>query len=147
MARPIWYYSASFTNGTEAGISAFGNPLVWWFGIISTVFCAVTAVKNKDKKAIFLLIAYAANFLPWAAVERTMFIYHYFPSVPFIVLMNGYTMMKFYQKNNKAKWGIIAYGICTILLFVLFYPVLTGIPTNPDFVSTFLRWLPGWVLI
>ena len=32
MTRPIWYYSGTIGNLRE-GISAFGNPLVWWAGI------------------------------------------------------------------------------------------------------------------
>lgn len=147
MLKPIWYYSAEFPDGKEAGISAFGNPLVWWAGIAACIFCIVRAVKYKDKKAIWLLTAYAANFLPWAPVERTMFIYHYFPSVPFVVLMIGYSISFMYQKNHKVTYAAYAYTLCVILLFALFYPVLTGTPVNPIFVKSFLRWLPGWVLI
>lgn len=94
-----------------------------------------------------MLVAYASNFLPWFFVERTTFIYHYFPSVPFVVLMIGYSINILYTKNHKIKHAAYVYTLCVILLFVLFYPVITGIKTDPAFVKTFLRWLPGWVLI
>lgn len=147
MLRPIWYYSAEFANGNEAGISAFGNPLVWWGGIAACIFCIFNAVKYKDKKAILLLIAYASNFLPWAIVQRTMFIYHYFPSVPFIVLMTVYSANILSRKNHKIKYAAYVYILGVVLLFALFYPVLTGTEVNPNFVKDWLRWLPGWVLI
>lgn len=147
MLRPIWYYSFAFEDGRAAGISAFGNPLVWWVGIAATVTCIFHAAKHKDKKAFFLLVAYGANFLPWALVKRTTFIYHYFPSVPFVVLIIGYSINVLYRKNHKTKYAAYAYTLCAILLFILFYPVLTGTKTNPALVEAFLRWLPGWVLI
>lgn len=33
MYRPMWYYSGVTANDLREGISAFGNPLVWWAGI------------------------------------------------------------------------------------------------------------------
>lgn len=147
MIRPIWYYSCSFENGFKAGISAFGNPLVWWFGIASMIFCIVLAIKNKNKTALFLIIAYAANFLPWAPVTRTTFIYHYFPSVPFVVLMNGYAIYTLAAERAWVKKAAIVYAVCVVVLFAVFYPVLAGIPMNPTYVTTFLKWLPKWVLI
>jgi len=145
MLRPIWYYSKSFADGFAAGISAFGNPAVWWLGIPATVYCVYLALRKKDFRARFLLIAYAANFLPWTAISRTTFIYHYFPSVPFVVLMIAYSFKQL--SFPKKKLILFVYTGIVIGLFVLFYPVLTGIPVKESFVIHFLRWLPGWVLI
>lgn len=147
IARPIWYYSNSFPDGKKAGISAFGNPLIWWAGIAALIFCLYRAIAKKDKTALLLTIAYAANYLPWVAVTRTTFIYHYFPSVPFTVLMIGYSILKLYERTPKIKKAVFVYTACVLLLFLAFYPVLTGIPVDPKYVTTFLRWLPGWVLI
>ncbi len=33
MKKPMYYYCQTLTNGLKEGISAFGNPLVWWAGI------------------------------------------------------------------------------------------------------------------
>ncbi len=147
ITRPVWYYSQSFLNGTKAGISAMGNPLVWWVGIASFVFCFIEAVFKKDKCAIFLVVAYLSNFLPWSLISRTTFIYHYFPSVPFVVLMIGYTIMKLYNKNRKIKKLTFIYVALAIILFIVFFPVISGAPTDASLVRAFLRWLPGWVLI
>ena len=143
MLRPIWYYSQSFADGTKGGISAFGNPAVWWLGIPAAVYCIYLAIWKKDKAAAFLLIAYAAQYAPWIAVERTTFIYHYFPSVPFVVLMIGLSAKRLCIKKRT----LLFYTAAVLLLFCAFYPVLTGIPVNPAYVRHFLKWLPGWVLI
>ena len=143
MLRPIWYYAQSFADGTKAGISAFGNPAVWWLGIPAAIYCLYLAIWKKDRSAAFLLIAYAAQFAPWIAVERTTFIYHYFPSVPFVVLMLGLSAKRLCVKKRT----LLIYTAVVLILFFAFYPVLTGIPVNPEYVRHFLKWLPGWVLI
>ena len=145
--KPIWYYSNSFYNGTKSGITAFGNPLVWWSGIVALVYCIYSALRYKDRSAIMLVIAYASNYLPWLFVERTTFNYHYFPSVPFLILMIGYSILKLYKEREWVKKTAIIYTIIAVIIFVIFYPVLSGMPIIPDYVYNFLRWLPEWILI
>lgn len=147
--RPIYYYSTyhGFVNGYEikSGISSFGNPAVWWMGILA-FFYAVKRKKNNDKDIeFFLLTAFASQILPWTIVSRTTFIYHFFPSIPFIVLMITY-----FFKNYAARLNVklvFAYLIVVLILFVMFYPVLTGIPVAKVYVDIFLKWLPSWNLI
>jgi len=163
--RPIWLYLNVISDTVRQGISSFGNPAVWWFGIIATaVACFVlfrslfyrifgmpprTSVDRMAERTAaqpivaFLLIAYAVQFLPWAFITRLTWIYHYFPSVPFVVLIITW----FFKRYVHRTWITYAYCILVFVLFVLFYPVLAGHPMNVNFVHTFLRWLPGWVLI
>lgn len=52
MYRPIWYYSNSLDNGIRQGISAFGNPAVWWVGIGAVAYCLahtiIIPLRNKN---------------------------------------------------------------------------------------------------
>ena len=41
----------------------------------------------------------------------------------------------------KAKAGL------AVVLFAMFYPVLTGIPVEVEYVKTYLKWFKSWVLI
>jgi dolichyl-phosphate-mannose--protein O-mannosyl transferase len=145
IVRPIWFYANQISPEIRQGISSFGNPAIWWFGIVATIYAFYCLIKKPGNYIlIFLLTAYAVLFLPWALVSRTAFIYHYFPSVPFVVLLITY-----FFKNGPLrsfKWAY-AYGFVTVALFFLFYPVLSGMPFPVDFVHTYLRWLPGWVLM
>ncbi len=145
MIRPIWYYTGK-VDGLQENINSFGNPLVWWAGILSVAYCIYDAIKNKDKTAIFLVIAYFSQLVPWMPITRITFIYHYFPCVPFVVLTIAHTVHKFYSHNIRFKKYFIAYTVLAIILFVLFYPVLSGLPINGEYISEFLRWLPTWQL-
>lgn len=44
MYRPIYYYSNMLGNGLKQGISAFGNPAVWWTGIGAVAFTVAVAI-------------------------------------------------------------------------------------------------------
>lgn len=149
MTRPIWYYSGHVSETVSEGISAFGNPLVWWAGIPAFVFIIYLAIAKKDKNARFLIIAYMAQYLPWFFISRTTYIYHYFPSVPFVTLMIGYVFYWFVRKK-PAKWKTAAvwvYVAAAVGLFILFYPVLSGHAVEKEFVSNYLRWFDTWVLV
>lgn len=54
MYRPIWYFSNTLDNGLKQGISAFGNPAVWWTGIIALAFnLAIALIVPLKKKNYF----------------------------------------------------------------------------------------------
>lgn len=92
MVKPMWYYSSHVTDTISEGISAFGNPLVWWAGLPAFLYMIYLAIRKRDQRAAFLCISYLAQYAPWFLVSRVIFIYHYFPSVPFITFMIGYSM-------------------------------------------------------
>ena len=151
--RPIWYFSSIVTGsagngGIREGISAFGNPLVWWVGIPASLYMFLLCIRKKDRTAAFLLTGYMAQYLPWFFVTRITFIYHYFPSVAFVVLMITYSLKQWYNRLSKRRFTIllIIYGAAVFGLFLLFYPVLSGQPVEASFVNRFLRWFDSWVL-
>ena len=147
MKRPIWFYSGTISETLKEGISSFGNPLVWWAGIPAFIMVLYFAVFEKDRKAGFLSLAYLSQYLPWVFIGRVVFIYHYFPSVPFVTLMLGYCMQKITGWKPKLKPVFFVYAGAAIVLFIMFYPVLTGVPVDPLYVKKYLKWFKSWVLI
>ena len=150
MKRPIWYYSGTVSDGIKEGISSFGNPLVWWLAIPAFFYMVYRTFKNRDKNSLFLVIAYLAQLVSWIPVTRLTFIYHYFPCVPFIVLMIGYSLLCIYNeaKNKKvAMYSIFGYTALVIILFIMFYPVLSGQPCSTNYAEHFLKWFDSWVLL
>ncbi|MGG1514370.1 phospholipid carrier-dependent glycosyltransferase [Paenibacillus oryzisoli] len=145
MLRPIWYYQAKFMPaGTLSSIVSFGNPLVWWPGFIAVLFSLYMVFINNDKRLRLLLIAYGSQYLPWILVPRLTFIYHYFAMVPFLVLILTLYIKQFLEQGppKRRQWVLVYLG-GVLLLFFLFYPILSGM-IIPAKYSFFLRWLPGW---
>jgi dolichyl-phosphate-mannose--protein O-mannosyl transferase len=63
--------------------------------------------------------------------------------VPFLCLGSAFIVNKYWNY----KWGkmlAIAYFALVVALFVLFYPVISGIPTSTSFINS-LHWFKSWV--
>ncbi|MDY3030305.1 MAG: glycosyltransferase family 39 protein [Clostridia bacterium] len=162
MTRPIWYYSGEISETVKEGISSFGNPLVWWVGIPALFLMIYRMIFSRDKKALFLVIGYVIQILFWIPVTRTTFIYHYFPCVPFLVLMIGCCMVNLYSDASDGmifagkkigvthKQGVIIlcclYAAAVVGMFIMFYPVLSGAPCTVDY-AKHLKWFDTWVLL
>ena len=153
LKKPIWYYSRIIDGvagggGLREGISAFGNPAVWWMGIPAALYMVWLWIRKRDKTAAFLIVGYLAQYLPWFFVTRITFIYHYFPSVVFVVLMIVYSFCQWKDRLSRRTLltMVVVYAGTAVGLFVLFYPVLSGEPVEAAFVDKYLRWFKTWVL-
>ena len=79
--------------------------------------------------------------------SENAFAYHYFPSSVFLVLALGYVFALL--RENRPRWRLIVlpFAALCVLLFVLFYPVLSGATYDPNATAlgpSLLQWLPTW---
>lgn len=138
--RPILYY-LSYGDGTVSTIGAFVNPLLCWGGLLALPVLAYRAVR-RDRTALFLLVGYLAQVLPWVFISRLTFEYHYFAATLFLVLALGYV---FDRLRQRGYFGIVyAFTAASGALFALFYPVLTGVTISRSYAWNVLKWLPDW---
>lgn len=151
--KPILYSSKLLSDGTRSCLSAFGNPIIWWTGLAAFVFLLFIFLKKKDWLSLALIIGYLSQLLPWIMVTRCTFIYHYFPSVPFIILMIGYSMYQLLlckQENKKYQITMhtifAIFAILAVILFIMYYPVLSGKPVSTDYIDKYLVWFSSWQL-
>lgn len=145
--RPVWYYGGQEHLGADkvSSIVAMGNPAIWWTGIPAVFAAAVMSMKNRDSRMYIVLVGLASQYIPWVLVPRLTFMYHFFASVPFVILCIAYVIMRI--KERYPHYGYIIYGYMTVVLgvFVMFYPVLSGTVVDKAYVTRFLRWLPSWI--
>ena len=139
-ARPILYYLETTANGETVSFAAFNNPLVSWAGLLAMGGMGWLAVRRKDERAAFIFIGYMANLLPWVLVSRLTFAYHYFPCTVFLVLAIGYIFADLRRLDGHWKASIGSFVAVTVGLFVVFYPVLAGVPRTTAYSSVFLKW-------
>lgn len=152
MYKPIWFLSETYVDrGTISSISAFGNPIIWWSSIAAiAVFAAILVKKLKNGENIsdltFLTIGYLAQYLPWFFVTRVVFIYHYYNSVPFIILILVYVIKYLYDKSKNKKiaaYSVYAFAAAAIITFIIFFPLISGIETTAAYAKA-LTWFPTW---
>ncbi len=141
IVKPIWY-SISRYGEMASSISAFGNPAVWLPMIPALVFMTYKCIKTKDRSAIAVVCGYLASFLPWMAITRLAFIYHYFPATVFGVLAIGYVINNLLE-SKKGQKAVYIYVATVLALFVIFFPVISGLPAKASYLDS-LELLGTW---
>ena len=151
MTKPIWYHITRLPGERIMTISAFGNPAIWWVGIPAVATAAYYVITDRKNAQLpcLLLIGYVAQYLPWALIGRVVFIYHYFSSVPFVILIITYTLKKIYEQAKNKKTVVAVAGVYVafvIALFIMFYPAISGMETDRTYVKNVLTWFDGWYI-
>lgn len=147
MKRPVWFFSGGegLPEGRVSSIVTIGNPLIWWTGIFAMLGTVWLTIKRKEKSLYMLWIAFFSQYVPWMLVPRETFLYHYFAMVPFMILSIVYVMKLLDSKVPGASKIRYAYVALAAVLFIMFYPVLSGMQVSADYVNIMLRWFPSWV--
>ncbi|MBE6107792.1 MAG: phospholipid carrier-dependent glycosyltransferase [Erysipelotrichaceae bacterium] len=141
--RPIWYY-VRYNETTMNTISAMGNPILFWCGALSMVWCFIDAFKNKSHPAVLISICYLAQLVPWLAVNRCVFIYHYYPSVPFLIFGIVYACESLLEKDKRYMKPIMFLALIACTVFILFLPVIGGFETTNWYIQHIVRWMGSW---
>ncbi len=144
--RPTWLYIGRTINDKISTISTMGNPAIWWTSILAVFGSLLIAIEKKDKKIFVIFIAIAFQYLPWVLVTRATWIYHFFSTVPFIILCTVYVIKYFLEKYPNIKYIIYTYLAIVFLLFIFFYPVISGMGVSSEYIHK-LVWLPSWNFI
>ena len=135
-----------FNDELSFSIFCFGNPVIWWAGIPAMIFAAWAWIRVRTEKIqspvpsersvfsgtetnlVFLLVGFLAQYLPWTLVPRGTYIYHYFASVPFLILA---LVLFFDQIRLRApgagKAAMAVFAGLALYAFILFFPYVTGI--------------------
>ncbi len=122
-------------------IATFGNPLIWWGGIPAFFYLMGRVVRRKDKTAGILCFFYLMLLMPWLFIRRTVFIYQYYASSIFLCGMLGYTL---WLAGKKKRWVIPAFLETAFFLFLIFYPLISGMPVGVGHVIKYLQWFETW---
>ena len=161
IVKPMWYYNADFKGaGMASSILAFGNPAVWWTGLAGILFVLAYSVYRNalpalriipgredayDRAMPVIVIGFLSAYLPWVLIARLTFIYHYFASVPFIILATAHTLRCIGRCRPKLEKALIAVlCVAALILFAAFYPLASGAEVPRawcDAVSWFDNWL------
>ena len=141
--RPVGYYF--HTNGDIwQDVHALGNPILWWSSTLAIIAIACWGIVKIRSEFIYLTVGYAANYLPWLAVKRCLFIYHYMSSSVFSFIALAVIVSFLYQK--KQIWGkLVAVLLVTSIMSaqIFFMPIWLGLPLSPQAFYQRIWFLPN----
>ena len=102
--KPVWFYQESLAAGTSAALYDAGSLVIWWMGIPALAFVAWMAFKRRSLALTLIAIGFAAQWVPWARIDRAAFQYHYYTSLPFVVLALAYFMAELWHGASRHTW-------------------------------------------
>lgn len=143
MIKPVWYYATNYGGNIKSTIVGIGNPAIWWFGILASIFTLVLSIIKRNKENLFIIVLILCTWLPYAFIGRVMFMYHFFPTLPFVMLAIV-AFVKWITKKIGDNSFYIFYIAVVILLFAIFYPVISGLTTTTDYIDS-IKWLSTWI--
>jgi dolichyl-phosphate-mannose-protein mannosyltransferase len=141
-----------YVNSMVAIGQIMPNPIITWLttagaGSVMVLYTwasikgAGKRFKGLSQRYEALIIAFVSFYLPWIYyVKRTEFIYHYWPSYSFAILIFAGLMASLWKYQ---KWTVIA--LCTVILWSGWYfmPIWIGQPiTREQYVNR--MWLNSW---
>lgn len=123
-------------------IATFGNPVLYYAGLFAYGRELWRTFRHREKSAAVLVLYYTVMLLPWIFIRRTVFIYQYYVCSVVLVLLLCHSISKKEGRYEKiAYWGLFA---ASVLLFVLFYPVISGLVVPAAYIRQVIPWLPNW---
>jgi dolichyl-phosphate-mannose--protein O-mannosyl transferase len=163
---PKWFDITYLPNNVVSTITAFGNPVVWWLGfacilaltgmiIYESGFAQKlwkrlsgknlrTRVNSKpwDLPAVFIIVIFLFSWLPYILISRATYIYHFYLSVPLLCLALTYFINKYWNTRTGKVAAIVIFA-SAVIMFVVFYPVISGMPVSSSYVHN-LKWFRSW---
>jgi dolichyl-phosphate-mannose--protein O-mannosyl transferase len=161
---PRWFDITYLPNNVDSTISVMGNPAVWWVGfgcmlaltglvikesgLLQKLGVATKKVREHldesrwDLPAIYITVVFFFSWLPYIIISRATYIYHFYLSVPLLILGITYFINK-YWNTRKGKIAAIALFAATVIMFAAFYPVISGAPASIDYIHN-LKWFKSW---
>lgn len=154
--KPMWFAQDTFEPaGYASTIMCMGNPWVFYIGAVAmaAVICLWIAkyVRIRQNRLVLvhgdgnltltvLVIGFAAQYLPWVLVPRSMYIYHYFASVPFIILATAWLLDHLPESRPQLRRGVMAFYLAgALVFFMMFFPYASGVLTSTDWLDA-MKW-------
>ena len=138
--RPVWYGVQYFSEGIVGYTYANGNPLLYWSFFAALPYALVLWwQRERYKELLVLAIGFFGQWLPWALVPRTAYVYHFLPAAIFGALAVAVTLNDLWELGDRQitaqrppLWRYLAIGyiVAIVAAFVFFYPIYTNWPLN-----------------
>ena len=102
--KPVWFYQDSFANDRSGAIYDAGTLAIWWMSIPAMAFAAYQAFKRRSLPLALLLIGFLAQWISWARIDRAAFQYHYYTSLPFLIIALAYFTAEVWNGASRRTW-------------------------------------------
>ncbi len=110
-----------------ATVLTLGNPILCWGGIVAFFWTLVLWFKRREPGMLVALVGFATQYLPWAFIDRPLFIYHYFAPLMFLILCICFTLRDICERWYYGYRAAYIFVGLTAILFIAFFPMLSAL--------------------
>ena len=149
LARQMWLFASSSASSSQVQPSTRSQVLPGndFLEALPRQFTGVILrIKQSPKLwiVLYLLVNYAANFLPWIKVTRCTFIYLYMPAAIFGFLSIAW-LVEEWLVSSDLEFRLLGVTVIFVILlaFVFWLPVYLGLPLSTEGFS-WRMWLRSW---
>lgn len=148
--KPLFAASDTLDVAKYDVIYFFINPVLSLGNIVSIImfiaYIIIMKVKKKGlenkQQCIVIILGLLTTILPWLFVKRSTYIYHFYPTLLFFILFITY-MIQVIEKNKKFRYIGTIFLVFMGIAFVLFFPVISGMPFGEKY-ADFMKPLEKW---
>lgn len=174
MWRPVAYFYQTARNTTEQvpaypplpggvgqvvyDVHAIGNPFLWWLStaaiFLLVLLLAIRLIEGVGWKfaptphtwiALYLVLNWLANLLPWVRVTRCTFLYHYMGASVFSGLALAWLVDRWlHSKQLHYRSAGITVIFVVLLAFVFWLPIYLGLPISAQGYQMRM-WFSSWI--
>ncbi|MEB2285664.1 MAG: hypothetical protein B6D46_08900 [Polyangiaceae bacterium UTPRO1] len=129
LLRPVWYHFKDVPNDPAhvVGVWGGGNPILWWGGFAAILVALARGIRERHFASIFLCTAFILHYIVWSWIGRTLFQYHYLPSLYASLLALGMVLGMLWRAPAEDGFWV---GAGVVLL----------VPLLPTLMGPFPRW-------
>jgi len=140
--KPVWFYSHSFDLLRAATTYNGGNPVLFWASLPAVGIALLLAWRRRSWALLLVAAAFAFQYLPWARIERSTYLYHYLTAVLFGFVAVAYVLDEVRRDRSLRDYGI-AFLVAVGVVGLLIYPLNSAL-AMPDWYVNAARALPPW---
>ncbi len=163
----------SGVNPVIFDVHAMGNPFLWWLSTLALLLvigvlvhrilvwlqtrrvASVDAIEQQQPilfpptaemwMALYLVVNWAANLLPWVKVTRCVFLYHYMGcSVYATLALAWWTDRWLHSPQTRLRGMGVTISFLVLGAFIFWMPIYLGLPLS-QMEWKIRMWLPSWV--
>jgi len=148
MLRPIWFYFSAQRWGNPhammSGILCIGNPGIFWMMPVAVLNLALLCIFRKSRAAGIILLGFLTQWLCFGLARRLQFFHYFYSVMPFTVMAMALLARQLWEWNGFWRVLVVVYLIAVAVMFVYWYPFLTGIPVSGDYYNNHI-WFKSWI--
>jgi len=114
--KPVWFFQQSFAGSTSGAIYDGGNLAIWWLSIPAIAFVAWQAYRRRSLGLGLISVVIAFTWISWARIDRATFEYHYYATLPFVILGLSYFVAELWHGPSARTWRLARGGAVAALL-------------------------------